>query len=122
MKGGSQSTTTKEDITNVTTTTTTTVGDIGLTGQQAVDAISTLEAGVIAREEIGAKLIQSVSADISRGYNNLGAVTQDVLKNFSTSSEKSVANAKESAEGDKTKFMYITGAALAVVALLALKK
>lgn len=126
MKGGSSSTTTKEDVTNVTTNTTTTIRDIGLTGQNAVDALATLEGGVIARSEIAAKMIQSASADISKGYNNLGAVTQDVLKNFTQTVAKagqdSAGKVEAIATDNTKKFVFITGAALAVVALMAIKR
>lgn len=120
MKGGSSSTTTKQDVTNVTTNTTTTIRDIGLTGQNAVDALETLEGGVLARSEIAAKLIQSASADIAKGYNNLGAVTQNVLANFTAAGERIARN--EAQPVIDSKFIMIGSGVLAAIALLALKK
>lgn len=129
MAGPTKSTTSEERNTTVNTTTTTTVHDIGLTGQNAVDALNAIEGGAIVRESIAADLIAKSSADLKSGYNNLGAVTQDVLKNFTQFADKEITGAQNqvqtvqaSASSDKMNFVYLTGAALAVVAIMAMKK
>lgn len=47
--------------TTVTTTTTTSIGDIGLTGQNALDAIALMEAGAIEREKISTERVSQLT-------------------------------------------------------------
>lgn len=114
MAGPSKSHSESDQSTTVNTTTTTTVGDIGLTGQNAVDALAALENGIVARESIFSDLIKTTSANIERGYNNLGVVTQDVFKNFSASLDKNTDRAYSTvdklSERDSTNLSTVTSA------------
>jgi len=67
--GSSSSATTK--TTNVTTTTTSKVGDVGLTGQNAVDAIKSLVSGVVAGAQVNASSLQQINQESGKNYQQL---------------------------------------------------
>jgi len=76
--GGSESTTTQQRITE--TTTTTNMGDIGFTGQAAVDLAAIIEAGGIAREQIQADVMDSIAQATGAGWNQLVGGASDLVR------------------------------------------
>lgn len=51
-----------KSTTEVVTTTTTNIRDIGLTGQNVVDAVAVLEAGAVERERLGTRALEGLTS------------------------------------------------------------
>lgn len=119
--GGGGSSSTEEKNTTVTTNTTTTVGDVGLTGGQIVDALNSLEQGVILREQIAADTIKILVQEAGKGYQQLIGGAGSLVQTAAKAGETALA-AKDAAPSEDKKYIYLTGAALAAVALIAMRK
>lgn len=148
MGGGGSSTETRSDqTTNVTTNTTTTIRDVGLTGQNAIDALNALEGGVIARDQIVAGVLNNVIQGQGSGFSQLvggasdlvktaGSVALETIKQGFDTAQKSATVAENTlsdalkfsaatAQPDAAssqKFVWISIAALALVGVIALRK
>ena len=97
--------------TTVNTTTTTTIGEIGLTGNDAINALTVLEAGVIERERIGSERIEAFSdfAETLANNNARHAVT--------------LAEAAKGADSQLLRIMpFLVGAAVLVLPAVMGKK
>ena len=69
------------------TTTTTNLGDIGLTGQGAIDLAAVLEAGGIAREQVGSSLITGILQSTGEGWNQLVGGASNLVQAAGTNIE-----------------------------------
>ena len=82
--GGDTSTTQQRTIT---TTTKTDIGDIGLTGQNAVDLAAVIQAGGIARDQIHADALKVLTQESGKGWQHLmggaGDLVQPVTRDVS---------------------------------------
>jgi len=72
MGGGSSKSSSSQDITTITeTTTSTSMGDVGLTGAQAVDMAAVLESGAVQRAQINADFLAPVVQATGNAWNQL---------------------------------------------------
>lgn len=79
MGGGKSKSETKTDTTTkVTTNTTTDIGDIGLTGDHAVEMAAILQAGATARNEQQIELAGKLFEGATKGFQKVGEATQSL--------------------------------------------
>lgn len=124
MGGGSASSQKiDEETTQITTTTTTTVGDIGLTGDDAVDMAALLESGTTERMKIAGDVIKNLINTTGEGYNQLIAGAGNLVLEAGKASEEIVEKSKESDKSDLVKALpWITLAgATAIIAAVSFR-
>ena len=108
--GGSKSSDVKE--TNITTTTETSMGDIGLTGQNAVDLAAVLSTGAIESTRISASSLDNIVQTIGKTSQQLVGGASELVQ-----AQGRIASGKE------TDFVKIAPyLAIAAIVLLTLKR
>lgn len=76
--GGSSSSSKKE--TNITTTTETTMGDIGLTGQNAIDMAAIMQTGAIEQTRISAASLDNLMQTVGKSAQHLIGGASDLVQ------------------------------------------
>lgn len=113
--GGSKSSDKKE--TNITTTTTTTMGDIGLTGKNAVDMAAVMQAGAIETTRISAASLDNLIQTAGKSAQQLIGGASDLVH---TQSE--IAQAQLQGGSNLTKLAPYAIVAVIAVAALSMKR
>jgi len=99
MGGSASSQKIEEEITEITTTTTTNVGDIGLTGDDAVDMAAIIESGATERMKIAGDMMESLSNTTGAGINQLIAGAGNMILTAGEVSKSFLETAGEESEG-----------------------
>jgi len=114
--GGSSSSSKKE--TNITTTTETTMGDIGLTGQNAIDMAAIMQTGAIEQTRISAASLDNLMQTVGKTSQQLIGGASDMIR-----TQGDIAKAGTQGGGDLVKIApWLAVAAILTLPILIKKR
>jgi hypothetical protein len=111
--GGSKSS--QKETTNVTTTTTTKMGDVGLTGKNAVDLAAILESGAVQRTMITGDVLKNLIQATGQGFEQVVGGASDMVE--SAKEIQAVQSDQGPAMDKMMKMSFVAVGAFALVVL-----